>query len=102
MAATLVKGNARISFDSKGSSYSLAKAQASFKNLVQIHAKSGSKLVMFISKVLKISFRLVYSSETRRLKSRCGLYRNLKKRKYDHGKESFLNEGLFLTITLLV
>jgi len=40
VAATLVKGKARISFDSKNS-YSLIKAQQSFKSLVQIHSKSG-------------------------------------------------------------
>ncbi|CAD6199739.1 unnamed protein product [Caenorhabditis auriculariae] len=42
IAATLVKGKARIQFDVKpGASYSLAKAQQSFKSLVQIHSKSG-------------------------------------------------------------
>lgn len=40
IAATLVKGKARISFDTKGT-YSLAKAQQSFKSLVHIHSKSG-------------------------------------------------------------
>ncbi|CAJ0944534.1 unnamed protein product, partial [Mesorhabditis belari] len=40
IAATLVKGKARIQFDVKGG-YSLSKAQQSFKSLVQIHAKSG-------------------------------------------------------------
>lgn len=40
IAATLVKGKARISFDAK-SAYSLAKAQQSFKSLVHIHSKSG-------------------------------------------------------------
>jgi len=40
IAATLVKGKARVQFDVKGQ-YSLAKAQQSFKSLVQIHAKSG-------------------------------------------------------------
>ncbi|CAP23321.1 Protein CBR-UBC-25 [Caenorhabditis briggsae] len=42
IAATLVKGRARISFDPKHShSYSLIRAQQSFKSLQQIHAKSG-------------------------------------------------------------
>uniref|UniRef100_A0A8R1HQ18 UBC core domain-containing protein n=1 Tax=Caenorhabditis japonica TaxID=281687 RepID=A0A8R1HQ18_CAEJA len=42
IAATLVKGRARISFDSKHTSnYTLARAQQSFKSLQQIHAKSG-------------------------------------------------------------
>lgn len=40
IAATLVKGKARIVFEQKNS-YSLVKAQQSFKSLVQIHAKSG-------------------------------------------------------------
>lgn len=42
ISATLVKGNARISFEPKnGNTYSLVKAQQSFKSLVHIHAKSG-------------------------------------------------------------
>ncbi|CAD5206681.1 unnamed protein product [Bursaphelenchus okinawaensis] len=41
IAATLVKGKARVTFDAKISSYSLVKAQQSFKSLVQIHNKSG-------------------------------------------------------------
>jgi len=40
MASSLVKGKARIQFDVKGQ-YSLAKAQQSYKSLVQIHQKSG-------------------------------------------------------------
>ncbi|CAJ0575403.1 unnamed protein product, partial [Mesorhabditis spiculigera] len=40
IAATLVKGKARIQFDTKAN-YTLARAQQSFKSLVQIHAKSG-------------------------------------------------------------
>ncbi|MFH4979242.1 hypothetical protein AB6A40_005951 [Gnathostoma spinigerum] len=40
IAATLVKGKARIQFDVKGQ-YSMVKAQQSFSSLVQIHAKSG-------------------------------------------------------------
>lgn len=40
IAATLVKGKARIQLDAP-SHYSLAKAQQSFKSLVQIHEKSG-------------------------------------------------------------
>ncbi|KAJ1371848.1 hypothetical protein KIN20_033878 [Parelaphostrongylus tenuis] len=40
IAATLVKGKARIQFEAKAQ-YSLARAQQSFKSLVQIHAKSG-------------------------------------------------------------
>ncbi|KAL1453694.1 hypothetical protein WDU94_010014 [Cyamophila willieti] len=45
IAATLVKGRARIQFGTQKtvsqSTYSLAKAQQSFKSLVQIHEKSG-------------------------------------------------------------
>ncbi|CAI5437415.1 unnamed protein product [Caenorhabditis angaria] len=47
IAATLVKGKARISFDTSKSglkshaNYSFARAQQSFKSLVQIHNKSG-------------------------------------------------------------
>jgi len=41
IAATLVKGKARISFDAKGNTYSFVKAQQSFKSLVHIHSKSG-------------------------------------------------------------
>ncbi|EFP12518.1 CRE-UBC-25 protein [Caenorhabditis remanei] len=42
IAATLVKGRARISFDPKHTTtYSMARAQQSFKSLQQIHAKSG-------------------------------------------------------------
>lgn len=40
IAATLVKGKARIQFDVKGQ-YSMIKAQQAFNSLVQIHAKSG-------------------------------------------------------------
>jgi len=42
IAATLVKGKARIQFtDSKQIQYTLARAQQSFKSLVQVHEKSG-------------------------------------------------------------
>lgn len=42
IAATLVKGKARIQFDSKtANQYTLARAQMSYKSLVQIHQKSG-------------------------------------------------------------
>jgi ubiquitin-conjugating enzyme E2 Q len=41
ISATLVKGKARISFDGKSNSYSLSRAQQSFKSLVHIHNKSG-------------------------------------------------------------
>jgi ubiquitin-conjugating enzyme E2 Q len=41
IAATLVKGNARIEFSSKLHLYSLARAQSSFKSLQQIHEKNG-------------------------------------------------------------
>jgi len=41
ISATLVKGKARISFETKSNMYSLAKAQQSFRSLVHIHEKSG-------------------------------------------------------------
>jgi len=42
VAATLVKGKARILFTpSSRGNYTLAKAQQSFKQLVQIHEKNG-------------------------------------------------------------
>lgn len=41
IAATLVKGKARIQFGGNKSQYSLARAQQSFKSLVQIHEKNG-------------------------------------------------------------
>ncbi|CRL01909.1 CLUMA_CG015363, isoform A [Clunio marinus] len=41
ISATLVKGKARIQFGATKSQYSLARAQQSFKSLVQIHEKNG-------------------------------------------------------------
>ena len=41
IAATLVKGKARIQFGASKAQYSLARAQQSFKALVQIHEKNG-------------------------------------------------------------
>lgn len=41
IAATLVKGKARIQFGAAKRQYSLAKAQQSFRSLVQIHEKNG-------------------------------------------------------------
>ncbi|ESO87499.1 hypothetical protein LOTGIDRAFT_235001 [Lottia gigantea] len=41
ISATLVKGKARIQFGAWKSQYSLARAQQSFKSLVQIHEKNG-------------------------------------------------------------
>lgn len=41
IAATLVKGKARIKFDAPKGTYSLARAQQSFKSLVHIHEKNG-------------------------------------------------------------
>ncbi|KZS01471.1 Ubiquitin-conjugating enzyme E2 Q2 [Daphnia magna] len=41
IAATLVKGKARIQFSATKGQYSLARAQQSFKSLVQIHEKNG-------------------------------------------------------------
>lgn len=41
IAATLVKGKARIQFGASKTQYNLARAQASFKSLLQIHEKNG-------------------------------------------------------------
>lgn len=41
IAATLVKGKARIQFGASKNQYSLVRAQQSFKSLVQIHEKNG-------------------------------------------------------------
>lgn len=41
IAATLVKGKARVQFSATKGQYSLARAQQSFKSLVQIHEKNG-------------------------------------------------------------
>ncbi len=41
IAATLVKGNARIDFNSRIKTYSLARAQCSFRSLSQMHEKNG-------------------------------------------------------------
>ena len=45
IAATLVKGKARIKFDAPKGTYSLARAQQSFKSLVHIHEKNGETLL---------------------------------------------------------
>lgn len=41
IAATLVKGNARIDFNTRHHIYSLSRAQYSFKSLSQMHEKNG-------------------------------------------------------------
>ncbi|CAB4063221.1 UBE2Q [Lepeophtheirus salmonis] len=41
LSATLVKGKARIRFDAPKGTYSLARAQQSFRSLVHIHEKNG-------------------------------------------------------------
>ncbi len=41
IAATLVKGNARIDFQSKVPAYTLSRAQCTFKSLSQIHEQNG-------------------------------------------------------------
>jgi len=41
IAATLVKGNARIDFNGRSQAYSLARAQCSFRSLTQVHEKNG-------------------------------------------------------------
>ena len=56
ISATLVKGKARIQFQGSGGAgkvcggqgqYSLARAQQSFKSLVQIHEKNGENLLSY-------------------------------------------------------
>lgn len=58
ISATLVKGKARIQFQGSGGTgkvcggqgqYSLARAQQSFKSLVQIHEKNGEDIYLFYS-----------------------------------------------------
>lgn len=41
LSATLVKGKARIKFDAPKGTYTLARAQQSFRSLVHIHEKNG-------------------------------------------------------------
>ena len=41
IAATLVKGNARIDFNKRVHLYSMARAQCSFRSLSQMHEKNG-------------------------------------------------------------
>ena len=58
ISATLVKGKARIQFGmqkvcSQGQ-YSLARAQQSFKSLVQIHEKNGEFKVLVFSNSIKL------------------------------------------------
>lgn len=61
ISATLVKGKARIQFQGSGGAgkvcggqgqYSLARAQQSFKSLVQIHEKNGKNLLIFFMPLL--------------------------------------------------
>lgn len=55
ISATLVKGKARIQFGAKvcpQGQYSLARAQQSFKSLVQIHEKNGQYLIALFQVVL--------------------------------------------------
>lgn len=80
ISATLVKGKARIQFQGSGGAgkvcggqgqYSLARAQQSFKSLVQIHEKNGENLFVLMPRYLlyclKKCFtffdRLVYTPE---------------------------------------
>lgn len=61
IAATLVKGKARIQFGASKSQYSLARAQQSFKSLVQIHEKNGTKYFFYkIFTNLKLNNRLIF------------------------------------------
>lgn len=80
ISATLVKGKARIQFQGSGGAgkvcggqgqYSLARAQQSFKSLVQIHEKNGENLFLFYTVLIITSVaknilhfnRLVHTSE---------------------------------------
>ncbi|XP_012153906.1 ubiquitin-conjugating enzyme E2 Q2 isoform X2 [Megachile rotundata] len=72
ISATLVKGKARIQFQGPGSAskvcgqgqYSLARAQQSFKSLVQIHEKNELGIYSIPStQVFKCCYRLVYPSK---------------------------------------
>uniref|UniRef100_A0A8C4ETG6 E2 ubiquitin-conjugating enzyme n=1 Tax=Dicentrarchus labrax TaxID=13489 RepID=A0A8C4ETG6_DICLA len=45
--ATLVKGKARVQFGANKNQYNLARAQQSYKSLVQIHEKNGEFLGLF-------------------------------------------------------
>lgn len=78
IAATLVKGKARIQFGAtkvvSQTQYSLARAQQSFKSLVQIHEKNGKLLIficIIVTKTQILNFvslhRLVHTSERRRI-----------------------------------
>lgn len=76
ISATLVKGKARIQFSSpkvcSQGQYSLARAQQSFRSLVQIHEKNGEwdKIFRFPKKcVFFCAYRLVHTTERRRLKT---------------------------------
>lgn len=61
ISATLVKGKARIQFGAKVCSqgqYSLARAQQSFKSLVQIHEKNGMYIFYhYFSKLFVLRFK---------------------------------------------
>ena len=43
LLAMLVKGKARIKFDAPKGTYTLARAQQSFRSLVHIHKKNGEE-----------------------------------------------------------
>uniref|UniRef100_A0A8C8D9T2 E2 ubiquitin-conjugating enzyme n=1 Tax=Oncorhynchus tshawytscha TaxID=74940 RepID=A0A8C8D9T2_ONCTS len=45
--ATLVKGKARVQFGANKNQYNLARAQQSYKSLVQIHEKNGDRKVTY-------------------------------------------------------
>ena len=52
LSATLVKGKARIKFDAPKGTYTLARAQQSFRSLVHIHEKNGKFEHLFSINVL--------------------------------------------------
>lgn len=76
IAATLVKGKARIQFGPtrvvNQGQYSLARAQQSFKSLVQIHEKNGNIYTLIDMNFCEIMlllimefYRLVYTAQRR-------------------------------------
>ena len=62
IGATLVKGKARVVFSqSRGESYSLAKAQHAYKSLVKIHEKSGMYcIVSSLLCIVEVFMKFVY------------------------------------------
>uniref|UniRef100_A0A8D0CET3 E2 ubiquitin-conjugating enzyme n=1 Tax=Scleropages formosus TaxID=113540 RepID=A0A8D0CET3_SCLFO len=60
--ATLVKGKARVQFGANKNQYNLARAQQSYKSLVQIHEKNGNGSTCYSNRLVLISQGLVATS----------------------------------------